>query len=201
MAITGLSNPTIAKYTNTAGTVAYSDGARVGHAINYSLSVEYADDNPLYGDNRIVENESGTFNKGTLSLETSELPAAINKLLLNLTETTKTYGSGDDAFTVTEYAYDDNAKLGLFGIGFIRQEVIDDVTYYVGIVLPKCRAKFNDESATTRGESIDWQTPTIEFDVERTDAATGNGAWKFQTGLCDSEANAQTWINDLLNIS
>lgn len=196
MAIKGLSIPTFGVYANDEGTVTYSNGARIGHAIEYSFEPEISDDNPLYGDNMIVEHDYGTYTSGTLTLTTSELTAEVSATLLGLTTGTFTVATNT---TVNQYLYDDNAKPVTIGFGIIEEHQVDDVTEYHAIILPKCTPKFNNAAATTRGETIDWQTPEIEFSVERSDA-TGH-PWRIDADPFETEAAAQAYLDAYLTVA
>ena len=199
MAIKGLSIPTFGKYVNTSGTISYTDGVVCGHAISYNFDPSIADDNPLYGDNMIVENDSGFFQNGTLTLNTSELPDEVAKMLLGLTETEVSVGTGQTATTVKQYAYDTDAAAIDVGIGFIEEHQVNDVTYYKARVLPRCKKNFDSMTATTRGETIDWQTPEITFAVSRAEDA--KKTWLVETELLETEAEAQAFLNQYLGVA
>ena len=199
MAIKGLSIPTFGKYAYSQGSVTYSNGATIGHAIEYSFEPEMSDDNPLYGDNMIVEHDNGVFTGGTLTLQTSELTQTTSKTLLGLTAGTFTVGEGTGSTTVNTYLYDDSASPVTIGFGIIEEHQIDDVTKYCAVILPKCRPKFTSAAATTRGETIDWQTQEIAFSVERSDA-TGH-PWRIDADPFTTESAAQAYLNAFLGVS
>lgn len=198
MAIKGLSKPVFGKYTNTSGTVTYSEGKTIGHAISYSAEVEVGDDNPLYGDNMIVEHDNGTFQTGTLTLETSEFTASESAWLLGITSTSYTVGEGTGAVTVTEYPFGDNTSPITVGFGIIELHQINDSDTYKTVILPKCVPHIPADAATTKGESIDWQTKEIEFGIERSDES--NHPWKVEAWHA-SEAAALAYLEDKLGVS
>ena len=92
MAIKGLSIPVFGKYNNANGTVTYTDGMINPSAISYSITVEGAESNPLYGDNRVVEDDTQKFSSGTLTLETDDLTHEVSAFLLGAKEIERTYG-------------------------------------------------------------------------------------------------------------
>lgn len=191
MAVKGLSIPFFGKYANDNGTVTYSEGKTIGHAIEYGLELEMGDDNPLYGDNMIVEHDNGSFQSGTLTLNTSELTGPVSKWLLGLSESTVEVGGK----SVTVYTYDDDSRPIIVGFGVIELHQIDDVDHYRAVILPKCMPKFPSEAATTKGESIDWQTKEIEFTIERSDAS--KHPWKTEAWL-ESEEDAIAYLQGQL---
>lgn len=198
MAIKGLSRPIFGKYTNTSGTVTYSAGRQVGHAISYSAEIETSDDNPLYGDNMIVENDFGAFQSGTLTLNTSELTEADSAWLLGLSSNTYTVGEGTGAVEVSETVYDDDAKPITCGFGIIELHQINDVDKYKTVILTKIVPRIPADAADTKGESIEWQTEEIEFAIQRDD--TTKHMWKIEAWH-DSETAALDYLKARLGVS
>lgn len=170
MAKKGLSIPFFGKYANNNGSVSYSEGKTIGHAIEYSVEIETSDDNPLYGDNKIIEHDNGTFNGGTLTLNTSELEGTMAKWLLGLTQSSVTVGEGTGSVTVAEYQYDDDTSPITVGFGVIELHQINDTDKYRTIILTKCVPNIPAQAATTKGDTIEWQTQEITFMIERSDA-------------------------------
>ena len=206
MAIKGLSIPVFGKYTFTAstGAVSYSDGVINPKAVSYSVSVEAGDNNPLRADNKIAENDRPKFASGTLTLETDDLDADIAKLLLGLKEVTRTVGSS----SVTALLYDDDQKSIAVGVGVIEEHQINDVDKYKAVILKKVTFNVPEDAATTRGESISWQTKTIEGNIERSEeevtAGTGTPAelhaWKEEAWF-DTESAALAYLKAMLGVS
>lgn len=190
MAIKGLSKPVFGKYTNNEGTVTYTNGMTIGHAIEYSIEPETSDDNPLYGDNMIIEHDNGVFQTGTLTLNTSELTGEASKWLLGVKEET----NGE----VTEYVFDDDMKPTEAGFGIIELHQINDVDKYKTVILPKVRSQIPSDAATTKGESIEWQTQEINFTIERSDAS--KHPWKREAWF-ETEDAAYTYLQTQLGVS
>lgn len=193
MAKKGLSIPFFGKYTATGNpaTVTYSEGKTIGHAIEYSTEIEIGGDNPLYGDNVVIEHDNGSFNGGTLTLNTSELTGTVSKWLLGLTENTVTVGERQ----VTEYVFDDDARPITAGFGIIELHQIDDVDKYRTVILTKVVPQIPANSATTKGESIEWQTQEITFNIERDDSA--KHIWQIEAWH-DTEADAIAYLQQKL---
>ena len=57
MAIKGLSIPAFADYHYDGNTVKYTNGFICGSAIEYGAEIETSEDNPLYGDDKIIEHD------------------------------------------------------------------------------------------------------------------------------------------------
>lgn len=187
--LTGFSKPFVAVYTESNGAVTYSDGQILARGVSVSLEVESAaDDNIFYADNVAAETVAGTFTGGTATLTVDGLLSAAEKLLYGLPM------AGSDGFT----AYGDDAQIPYVGIGFICRYMSAGVTYYVPVILNKCRAQFGGLEAATQEEDIEWQTQEIEFNVMRDDSANHN--WKMVGAEVATEAAAEDKIKTYLNI-
>lgn len=165
MAIKGLATPVFGEYNYNGSAVTYTNGFIAGSAIEYGVEVEASDNNPLYGDDRIIENDYGAFNSGTLTLNTSDLDQYTSKRLLGLKEVEVQVGE----VQVTELVTDDDAKQTPKGFGIIETHQINDVDKYRAVILCKVAMSIPAEAATTKGESIEWQTKEVEGTVNRSD--------------------------------
>lgn len=200
MAVKGLSIPVFGRYNYnpTTGKVTYSGGMINPHAIEYTLTPESTDNNPLYGDNQIIENDTPRFNGATLSLGIDELEQNVAEFILGVKIIQMSYGA-DKTAKVT--VYDDEQTPPFLGVGIIEEHQINDVNRYKAVIM--CKAQFNnpESTATTRGESIEWQTKTIEGNVSRSDETSENGVHPWKTGAWfDSEAEAVTYLEYMLGV-
>ena len=196
MAIKGLTTPVFADYTFNGAQVSYANGFVCGSAIEYGVEIETSDNNPLYGDDRIIENDYGTFNTGTLTLNTSDLTQIDSKRLLGLKEVQVSVGSG----SVTELVTDDDAKSTPKGFGIIETHQINDVDKYRAIIICKVTMGIPPEAATTKGESIEWQTKEITGSITRADENSQNykHPWKREAWF-DSHDDAMSYLRTILN--
>lgn len=196
MAIKGLTTPVFADYNFNGAVVSYTNGFVCGSAIEYGVEIETSDNNPLFGDDRIIENDYGTFNTGTLTLNTSDLTQTDSKRLLGLKEVQVQVGET----SVTELVVDDDAKATPKGFGIIETHQINDVDKYRAVILCKVAMGIPSEAATTKGESIEWQTKEIEGTINRADQASGNykHAWKREAWF-DTHDDAMAYLRTMLN--
>ena len=171
MAIKGLSIPVVGKYSCTEKTVSYSDGAIAGSAVEYSVSWTTSESNNLYADNNVEETDAGTFQNGELTLGTSDLTQDVSKLILGLKTVSFSYGEDK---TAEENVYDDDAAAPDLGYGIIEMHQINNVTKFRAVVLPRIRFNLPELSATTKGESIEWQTPSITATIMRSEQEDSN---------------------------
>lgn len=195
MAIKGLSIPVCGKYTNTEGRITYSEPTMADKAIEYSVSWSTGDDNPLYANNKISENEKGTFRSGELTLGTADMPQELSKLLLGTKTKEVTFGPTGKQITAQEQTFDDEQKAPYFGFGIIEMHQIDDVDTYRAIFFPKVYFRIPEEAATTKGETIEWQTRSISGTIQRSDAVSEDGRHPWmQDAWFESESDAVNYL-------
>lgn len=197
MAIKGLTNPVFGEYNYNGNEVTYTNGFISGAAIEYGVEIETSDNNPLYGDDKIIENDYGTFNSGTLTLNVSDLDQYTSKRLLGLKEVSVIIGETP----VTELVSDDNSSAAPKGFGIIETHQINDVNKYRAVILCKIAMSIPAEAATTKGESIEWQTKEIEGTITRSDQDSGNYnyPWKREAWF-DTHDAALEYLKTVLNV-
>ena len=199
-AIKGLSIPVFGKYNYNATTkaVTYTNGIIGGHAIEYTISIESTENNPLNGDNRVIENDVGKFSTGTLSLGTDDLTAAVSKFLLGLKEASVTV---EGVTGVTETIYDDDAIAPELGFGIIEMHQKDGVDKYKAVILCRVTMSLPEDTATTKGQSIEWQTKTIEGTLQRSEEVSTNynHPWRREAWFT-TEADALAYLKTILGV-
>lgn len=200
MAIKGLSIPVFGKYSYNASakTVTYTEGIIGGHAIEYTISVESTDDNPLHGDNRVIENDIGKFSSGTLSLGTDDLTSDVSKYLLGLKEASVTV---EGLTEVTETIYDDEAVAPELGFGIIEMHQKNGVDLFKAVILCRTTMNIPEDTANTKGESVEWQTKTIEGTVQRSEENTAQRKhpWKREAWF-NTEDEALLYLKTVLGV-
>lgn len=197
MATIGVSKPYYAVYSNTGSTVSYASGGVMGKATQVDIEIETSEDNNLYADNGIAETDR-QFTGGTLTLSTDDLSQDVNKAILGLKEQALGTIEGVDDEEVQELIYDETQVTPYLGVGFIVKKVVGGVTKWRGIVLTKIMFSVPNDSATTQGESIEWQVPELSATIMRDDSTTH--MWKREATFT-TEAQAEAYIKDRLNIT
>lgn len=195
MAIKGLSIPIIGTYNNVGGVVSYSDPMIANKAAEYSVSWTTGDDNPLYLDNGIAENDKGTFQSGELTLNTGDLEQDLSMRILGTKIVQETFNANGEQVTADVQVFDDERNSPYLGFGIIEMHQINDETKYRPVFFPKVYFNIPEEAATTKGESIEWQTRAITGQIQRSDASGENGVhpWMMDAWF-DSESVAQSWL-------
>ena len=197
MATIGVSKPYYAVYSNTGSTVSYASGGVMGKATQVDIEIETSEDNNLYADNGIAETDR-QFTGGALTLSTDDLSQQVSKAILGLKEQALGTIKGVDDEEVQELIYDETQVIPYLGFGFIVKKVVGGVTKWRGIVLTKIMFSVPNDSATTQGESIEWQVPELSATIMRDDSTTH--MWKREATFT-TEAQAEAYIKDRLNIT
>lgn len=197
MATIGLSKPHYAVYSAGSGTPSYASGGVMGKATQADIEIETSEDNNLYADNAIAETDR-SFAGGTLTLSTDDLSQEVSKAILGLTEQSLSEITGVTDEDVKELVYDDTQQTPYLGVGFIIQKKVNGVYKWRAVVLTKVMFAVPSDSATTQGESIEWQVPELSATIMRDDSATH--MWKREATFT-TEAQAEAYIKDRLNIT
>lgn len=196
MASIGLSKPYYALYSATGGTVTYSGGGLLGKATELSLELEGADTNVLYADNAPAESDN-QFAGGTLNITTDDLLPEPMKAILGITEKTldeATSGSSDKWLV-----FDDTQAIPYVGFGGIIKAKQGGTVKWIALVLTKVQFSNPGVSATTQGETIEWQTKSLSATVMRDDST--NHVWQMQSTPLATEAAAEAAIKKALGIT
>ena len=196
MAFIGMRYVVAAKFgAHTDGaepTYTSSTGMNVGGAINGNLTIN-RNTNKLFYDDVLGESDNGVTSM-SLELGLDDLIEDAAELLLGTEKTS----AGTPA--VTTY-YDSDAAAPYVGIGYIRVRRRKGVTKYQAIWYYKVQFGLTAENSQTKGESIEWQTPTIPGDVAGL-YVDSTGRAKFRKKqLFETEAAAKTWLNGLAGIT
>lgn len=182
MAQIGLQYLLCATLAETDTKAEYSNGMVMAGAIKADISIEI-NEAKLYADNRISENIK-EFKSGKLTLNGDDLPLEVRALILG-----HTIIEGEDGEQGLVAKGDDDGAF--VGIGFYATTVKNNVRKYRALWLHKVKFGIPNESMETKGESITFQTPTIEGTI-LTDVL---GVWKEEM-IFSKEAEAKAWLNE-----
>ena len=186
---TGFSKPYVAVYTESAGTVTYSDGQILARGVDVNIEPSTPDENIFYADNVAAESAPGVFTGGSLTLTVDGLLDAAEMLLYGLPS------AGTDGLV----PYDDDMAIPYVGVGFIARYQSAGTVTYVPVILTKCRFKEHTVSAKTQEQDIDWQTEGLTADILRDD--TTKHVWKYVGPGQTTEALAEAKIKTKFNIT
>lgn len=176
MAKTGLKHIVGAKLNASASPPTYTNGIVVGKAITANVSVE-VNEAILYADDAVAESVKA-FKSGKITLNTDDLTYEVQGMLLGHTVTGDTLRANSN--DVAPYV----------GVGFYGAVIREGVTKYRAVWFYKVQfGEFADESKT-KGESIEFTTPTIEGTL----MTLPSGDWKDETTIATEEA-ALAWLD------
>ena len=188
----GMMYPVFASITtHTDGSMpTYGTGFVIQEARNATVNREYQN-NPLYGDDRIVDDDNGMTGL-TISFEPTGLSDDDRKKLLGEEESEVTGISG-------QWVSDNETPWG--GFGYIRKMRLNGTKKFEAWLTLKI--KFQEETMTTSTKegSITWNTPTLNgraagLYVDSSDKL------RFQLHeTFDTIAAAKSWLNTRLNVS
>ena len=182
---------TIASHTD-GSMPTYNNGVVIQEARNATINMTY-NDNPLYGDDRIVADDNG-LQSMTVSFEPTGLSDSNRKLLF-----------GEDEMTVggltAQMVSDNETPYG--GFGFVRK-MYDESTnakkFEAWIIL---KIKFQEESMATNTKegSISWGTPTLNGRAASLYIDSSEKQRFIAHASFETAAAAKSWINTVLNVS
>ena len=155
----------------------------IGKAIQADISIT-VNNVPLYADDALAENDR-SFQNGTLTLGVDDLSDEVYATLLGHEideETGEIIASGSD---VSPFV----------GVGFYGTRRVDNVNKYRAIWLPKVQFGEPNDTNTTKGETVTWNTPVIEGVIMLDD----DGNWKYEQTF-ETEQEAKTYLEDKAGI-
>ena len=168
----------------------YAGVQTMGKAISASFEPSTPDDNPLYANNAVAENDSSGASGGTLTLTLDRLTQEAAADLYGLTVEDVEVTVGDTPGKQVEgtaLKYTGNEQSAPVGVAFIRQNQVDGVRNHEVILYRRATFSMPSDSAQTMGESIEWQTPEIEASVMGLEG-DGTNAWFEQVIFPTQEA-------------
>lgn len=197
MATIGVSKPYYAVYSNTGTTVTYAEGGVAGKATELNIEIEAAEDNALYADNTIAENDT-SFSGGTLTVSTDDLTPEVATAILGVTSQALDTIDGVTDEDVNELIYDDDQTSPYLGFGIIIKKKHLNEYKWRAIVLTKIQFAIPSDAAVTQGETIEWQVPELTATIMRDDSA--KHMWKREATFT-TEAQAEAYIKNRLSIT
>lgn len=175
----------------------YAGVKTMGKAISASFEPNTPDDNPLYANNAVAENDSSGASGGTLTLTLDRLTQEAAADLYGLTVEDVEVTVGDTPGTQvdgTALKYTGNEQSAPVGVAFIRQNQVDGVRNHEVILYRRATFSMPADSAQTMGESIEWQTPEIEASVMGLEG-DGTNAW-FEQVIFPAQEAAIAYITN-----
>lgn len=166
----------------------YGTGRVVQEARSANVTKE-VNNNPLYGDDRIVDDDNGMTGM-TVSFESTGLTMEDRVALLGET----VVSTSDDA------QWESDAATPYGGFGYIRVMRDAGVRKFEAYLVLKIKFQEESQETATKEGSITWRTPTLNGRAAGCDV-DGSGKLMFrQHKVFASAAAAKTWLNTKLNV-
>ncbi len=174
--------------------ITYGTGMVVGKAMQANRTLNRSD-NPLYADDSIAENDNGVTG-GTLEVGVDDLIDTARAYLLG--DTAVTVGTGNDAHQ--EYDVTD-APAPYVGCGYYRVRRHAGATSFEAFWYHKVQFGDTTDNAATRGQSVEWQTPTITGRIFGVRNDSSLKTKYFRRVSFETEAAAAAWLDSLAGIT
>lgn len=180
MAKIGLNNFKYSKLTETGGVATYEGAKTLGKAIDCKVSIEKYEAE-LWADDALAESDN-SFKKGTVTLTTDEDDDTIFAELLGheISEDGEMIRKATD---VAPYV----------GVGRILTKVVDGQYKYKVEFLPKVKFSEPEQEETTKGDSIEFKTPSVEGSVVKLE----NEIWS-KAKTFDNKEDAIEYLDGLM---
>ena len=177
--------------THTEGAMpTYGTGRILQEARNATVTRNY-DNNPLYGDDRIVDSDNG-LNSLTISFESTGLSDADRKAVLGEED----YGTSGVS---GQWVSDNETPWG--GFGYIRKMRENGTKKFEAWFTLKIKFQEESQATNTKEGSISWGTPTLNGTAAGL-YVDSSDKQRYQLHKTFSAiADAKAWLNALANIS
>jgi phi13 family phage major tail protein len=183
MAKIGLKYPVYSPATESAGAITYGTGAVLAKAISANISIEN-NDVKLYADDAVAESDN-SFASGTVTIGIDDLYDTAKVALLDYIE-----GDTIDDTTGAKELSVGTASPAYVGFGFYGKAIRDKVPYWRAIWLKKVQFAEPSDELQTKGENVEFRTPTLEGTI----MMAADGKWK-EEATFSTEAGAKTWLD------
>lgn len=164
--------------------ITYGKGQVIGGMMTAEISYT-RNSNPLYADDRVME-EDNSITGGTIKMGMDDVNDDARVMMLG---DVKEGDAGEEVYHET------GESAPYVGTGYIRVRRKDNKTNYIAYWVHKAIFGIGTESAKTKGQSIEWQTPTLEGSIMgvKNNAALQTRFRERSTFTKESEARA--WLN------
>lgn len=190
----GMMYPVFAKLlSHTDGSMpTYGTGHVIQEARNANITKTY-NDNPLYGDDHIVDDDNG-LQALTCSFEPTGLSDEDRIILFE--ESVATFGT-----TGLSGQWEGDNETPYGGFAYIRKMRDNGVKKFEAWLILKIKFQEESQATNTQEGSITWGTPTLNgraasLYVDDSNDAKFRVHWTF-----DKISDAKAWINDILHVA
>ena len=198
MARIGMYGVFYAKAVVKDGTVSgYTGGIKMmGNAISAEFTPSTPEDNPLYANNRVVENDSSGASGGQLTTTLDRLTMEAAADLFGLTMKEETVTVDGEEVKGSSLDYTGMEVSAPVGVAYIRESQEDGMRSHEVVFYRRAVFSMPNEKAQTRGEKLEWQTPELEANVFGMEG-DGTQPW-YRSVVFPTQAAAIAFVRTLL---
>ena len=164
--------------------ITYGKGQVIGGMMTAEISYT-RNSNPLYADDRVME-EDNSITGGTIKMGVDDVNDDARVMMLG---DVKEGDAGEEVYHET------GESAPYVGTGYIRVRRKDNKTNYIAYWVHKAIFGIGTESAKTKGQNIEWQTPTLEGSIMGVKNNTALQTRFRERRTFTKESEARTWLN------
>lgn len=194
MAHIGMKYPVAAHWTEGE---TYTKGFVVGKAIKFT-GTPNKNDVDLYADDGIAETDKSVKDIG-VSLNVDDLDLKVQADLLGHDHTGASAGESGGTATPESVEVGSDDVAPYFGTGFYKRRRKNNETSFTAIWLYKVQYSEPTEEAETKGESVNFQTPTIEGKAYPVEISGKTKLYK--KAVFEKEEAAKAWLDGLAKVN
>ena len=161
--------------------------ALMGKAIAANFEPNTPEDNPLYANNGIAENDSSAGSGGTLTTTLDRMTLPVMADLYGTTVEDVTATVGDQEVSGQEIGYKGDEVSAPIGVAYIKLNQEDGVRNHEVVFYREVAFSRPADSSQTMGASIEWQTPELTGTVSGLQG-DGSGKWFRRSRWATQEA-------------
>lgn len=173
----------------------YGEGFIVGKAVSADKQITM-NSNPLYGDDAVAENDT-SFSSGTLTVGITDFGTTKDS---NLSVQAKMLGHRVmevNGAEVLRKARGDEAPY--LGFGYFKAKQINNEKFYEATWLYKTQFQEPNETASTKGQTVEWNMPTITGNIMLVEGMDRD-TWE-DTAIFSTPEEAENWLCTMANIA
>lgn len=133
----------------------------MGKAISAGFDPNTPDENPLYANNGVAENDASSGSGGTLTQTLDRMTLETAADLYGTTVKQVTVQVGEESVNGTEIEYKGDEVSAPVGVAYIKLAQEDGVRHHEVVFYREATYSRPGDDAQTMGESIEWQTPEV----------------------------------------
>lgn len=158
-------------------------GKMIGADITYTRNSE-----ALYADDAMSESDN-SMTGGTISLNLDDVSDEANVAMLGMI-----HDAERDEYDETDTPSPNG------GFGYIRVRSLRNKVDYIGFWIYKTQLAIASESASTKAQNVNWQTPTVTGNIMAAQPKADMKNHFRVRKVFDNEADAYAWINEFAHI-